>query len=231
MRNRALIFALGLACLATLAAAVPGTAAAVTVRARQIAFARAFVDALHSKNRPRIMAFFHPSVRACVDDRTRPFFDSIVDQQLQGLPSGTFTSATVTHVDKKTNPTLWSFLPSKNFPYPVMPTDRVQIDFTGAPDGYLTDILEVAPSGSSWYLVTACPNADGMRIVRQVQAEAAKQKAKAKKLAASLHGPLLAKVKHLLAEHDHMGAVEAYSTANGVDIATAGAVIDVLENP
>jgi hypothetical protein len=231
IRNRALIFTLSLACLATLAAAVPQTATATTVRDRQIAFARAYVTALHSKDRPRILAFFHPSVRACIDGRTKPFFDSIVDQQLQGLPSGTFTSAAITHVNPKTTPTLWAFLPAKSFPYPIMPTDRIQIDFTGAPGGYLTDILEVAPSGSSWYLVTACPNDEGMRIVRQVQAEGARQKAKAKKLAAALHGPLLAKIKHLLAAHDRMGAAEAYSNATGVDFATAGAVIDVLENP
>lgn len=231
MQNHSLSSAIFLACLIGLAPYGPGTAATVTVKERQITFARAYVAALHSKDRPRILGFFHPKVRTCIDDRTRPFFDSIVDQQLQGLPKGTFTSAAVTHVGPKTDPSLWSFLPAKSFPYPVMPTDRIQIDFTGAPDGYLTDILEVASSGSSWYLVTACPTADGMRIVRKVQAEGAAQKAKAKKLVASLHGPLLAKIKHLLAEHDHMGAVEAYHNATGVDIATSGAVIDVLENP
>jgi hypothetical protein len=207
------------------------SASSASVRDQQIKVAREYVAALQSKDKAKVMEFFHPSVRACVNDRTRPFFDSIVAQQLQGMPGGKPTSITVTPVTHKNSPTLWVFLPAKDFPYPAMPTYNIQVNFDSTPDGLYIDTLEVAPSGASWYLVTACPTAQGMRIVREMLDKGAQQKAKAKKLVAKMPAPLLAQVKGLLARHDRMGAIQAYQKATGADLTTAASVIDVIENP
>jgi hypothetical protein len=218
-----------LGCVLLFGSASP--AAVLTVREQQVAFTKGYVAALQSDDRARILTFFHPAVRACMTEQTRPFVDVIIDQQLQGFPSGKYTTLHITPVTPKMQPSLWAFLPPKQFPYPVMPTHRIQVDFQYAPGGVFMDMLEVAPSGSSWYLVTACPTAAGMKVVRSMLADRAKQQAKAKALIAKLHDPLLSKIKKLIAEHDHFGAIDAYQKGAGVDFATAATVIDLMDSP
>lgn len=202
-----------------------------SVREEQVKFTRGYVAALQSNDPGAVLKFMHPSVRACMNDKNRAFFDFVVAQQLKGFPHGNYSHLTITPVKPKSEPMLWSFVPEKEFPYPVKPTHQIQIDYTSDPNGLFTDIIEVAPSGESWYFVTACPNADGMALIRKMQAQGAAQKAKAKKLAAQLHGPLLEKIKSLLAKHDRFGAIEAYKKSTGTDETTAVTVIDALENP
>jgi hypothetical protein len=201
-----------------------------SVREQQVKMVRGYVAALHSKDKAKIIAFFHPSVRACINDKNRSFLDYIVAQQLDGFPSGNYSKLTITPVLPKSAPTVWTFVPAKGFPYPVLPTYDIQIDFYSQPTTYFSDMLEAAPSGNSWYLVTACPNADGMRFMREMQARQDKQTAQGKKLAAALHGPLLAKIKQLLAKHDRIGAIDAYQKATGSDTPTAASVIDAIEH-
>jgi hypothetical protein len=70
-----------------------------------------------------------------------------------------------------------------------------------------------------------------MKFMLAMQAQAAAQKAKARKLAAKVHEPLLSQIKKLIAAHDSFGAAQAYQKANGGDLATAAAVVDAIENP
>jgi hypothetical protein len=215
-----------LAMLACCAAADPGR----SVRDEQIAFARGYVAALHSKDKARVMSFFHPSVRACLNDKTRSFYDYIVAQQLEGMPSSDYTKITITKVGPKNAPIIWAFVPAKGFPYPVMPTYDIQLDFQSSANDLLTDMLEVAPSGSSWYLVMPCPNAYGLAYMREMQAQDDRQRAKARQLASEVHGALLAQIKQFLAHGDTFGAAKAYQKATGSDLSTAVTVIDVLDN-
>ena len=232
MRLRRVKFALRCAlCLSVLFLGVAASAPVLSVREQQVAFAKAYVAALQSGDRARILTFFHPAVRACMTAQNRPFVDVVIDQQLQGFPQGKYTALHITQVTSKMQPSLWAFLPPKQFPYPVMPTHRIQVDFQYAPGGLFIDMLEVAPSGSSWYLVTACPTAQGMKVVQSILADRAKQRARAEALIAKLHDPLLSKIKKLLAEHDHFGAIDAYQKGTGTDFATAATVIDVMESP
>jgi hypothetical protein len=226
MRRSVTVAACSLALLACCAASTP----APSLRDQQVKLARGYVAALHSKEKARIEDFFHPAVRACINDKTRSFYDYIVAQQLQGMPSSDYSKITITKVGPKNTPIIWAFVPAKGFPYPVMPTYDVQLDFQSAPNDMLTDMLEVAPSGTSWYLVMPCPNAYGLAYMRDMQARSDRQRAKAKQLASAVHGALLAQIKQLLAHDDTFGAAQAYQKATGSDLSTAVTVIDVLNN-
>jgi len=205
--------------------------ASPTIRERQVALAKAYVAALQAKDRTQILTLFHPAVRACMNAGTKPFFDSIVSEQLKGFPSGDYSSIDIKPVKPKSTPSLWVFLPEKSFPYPVKPTYDIQVEWDSTPDGMFFDMLEAAPSGQSWYLVTACPTAEGMRLTKAMLAKKAAQAAKAKALAAKVHGPLLAQIKKLLAERDPLGAAQAYQKATGCDLTTAASVVDAIEYP
>ena len=200
------------------------------VRDEQVVLAKGFVAALHSKDYARVMSFFHPSVRACIDAKTRGFYNSIVAQQLQGMPSSDYTKITITKLGPKYQPIIWAFIPAKGFPFPVMPTYTIQLDFQSPVDGLLTDVLEVAPSGSSWYLVMPCPNAFGLAFMHELQARDDRQQARLKQLASAVHGTLLAQIDKLLLRGDTFGAAKAYQKASGCDFATAAEVIDILDH-
>lgn len=219
------------ACCAALGICVTAAFAdSASVREQQIKMVRGYVAALQSKDKAKIMSFFHPAVRACITAKNRAFFDYLVAQQLDGMPTGKYSRLTITPVLPKSSPSVWAFVPAKGFPYPVLPTYDIQVDFD-TPGNLYSDMLEAAPSGDAWYLVTACPNADGMRVMREMQARGAQQKTKGRKLAAAVHGTLLAKIKLLLANHDRIGAAQAYQKATGADMTTAISVIDAIQNP
>jgi len=207
------------------------SADSVSVKAQQVNFVKDYLSAMQSKNRAAAMNLLHPALRACVTSQTRPFFDSIVTQQMDGFPSGPYSHLHISPVKPKSDPSLWNFVPAKSFPYPVKPTYDVEIGFGNDAVTLFSDLLEVAPSGGSWYWVTACPNSAGMQFMRTLQTQAAAQKAKAKKLAALVHEPLLSQIKELIAAHDTIGAAQAYQKAKGGDLVTAAAIVDAIENP
>jgi hypothetical protein len=150
---------------------------------------------------------------------------------MDGFPSGSYSNLRIGPVKPKSEPSLWNFVPAKSFPYPVKPTYDIEIGFGNDTVTLFSDLLEVAPSGGSWYWVTACPNSAGMQFMHAMQTQAAAQKAKARKLAAKVREPLLSQIKKLIAAHDRFGAAQAYQKANGGDLATAAAVVDAIENP
>jgi hypothetical protein len=217
--------------LAAMALGVGASADAISVKAQQVNFVKDYLSAMQSKDRAAAMKLLHPALRACVTTRTRPFFDSVVTQQMDGFPSGPYSQLHISPVKPKSDPSLWNFVPAKSFPYPVKPTYDIEIGFGNDAVTLFSDLLEVAPSGGSWYWVTACPNAAGMQFMRALQTQAAAQKAKAKKLAAQVHEPLLSQMKKLIAAHDTIGAAQAYQKANGGDLVTAAAVVDAIEHP
>jgi hypothetical protein len=190
-------------------------------------FANDYVAAVQSKNNAKVFALLHPADRSCVNAKSRSFFDYVATQQMTDFPSGKYDKLTVTPEAPKSKPMIWGFVPEKDFPYPVMPTYKVQIDFTTS-TGLFTDLLETAESNGSFYWVTACPTAAGLQFMRTAQEQGARQQARAKKLAAAVHDPLLSKLKALLAAQDKIGAITAYRKATGVDMTTAVNVIDII---
>jgi hypothetical protein len=211
--------------------AIDASADSASVKALQVKFAKDYVSAMQTKDRAAAMKLLHPTLRACVTSRTRPFFDYIVTQQMDGFPSGPYSKLNIGPVKPKSEPSLWNFVPAKSFPYPVKPTYDIEIGFGNDTVTLFSDLLEVAPSGGSWYWVTSCPNAAGMQFFTSMQTQAAAQKAKARKLAAQVREPLLSQIKKLITAHDRFGAAQAYQKANGGDLATAAAVVDAIENP
>jgi hypothetical protein len=191
-------------------------------------FANDYVAAAQSKDHAKVMALLHPTDRACVNANSRAYFDYIVTQQMTDFPTGKYDNVSVTPVSLKTKPIIWGFVPEKEFPYPVMPAYKVQIDFTTS-SGLFTDLLETAKSGDSYYWVTACPTPAGLQFVRTTQEQGARQQARAKRLAAAVRDPLLSKLKALLAAQDKIGAITAYRKATGADMTTAINVIDIIE--
>jgi hypothetical protein len=191
-------------------------------------FANDYVAAVQSKDVSKVMALLHPADRACVNAKSRSYFEYIATQQMTDFPRGKYDKLTVTPEAPKSKPLIWGFVPEKDFPYPVMPTYKVQLDYTNS-TGLFTDLLETAESNGSFYWVTACPTPAGLQFMRTAQEQGAQQQARAKKLAAAVHDPLLSKLKALLAEQDKIGAITAYRKATGVDLTTAVSVIDILE--
>lgn len=225
MMKTPLLTLLLLVALGARATAAPAT----EIRTQQVAFARGYVSALQSKDKARIVGFFHPTVRACMNDKNRIFFDYIVSQQSEGIPSGKYTGITITPKPPKSEPSIWSFVPAKEFPYPVMPTFVIQVDFSPSSGELFSALFEVAPSGTSWYLAMPCPTADGIRYMQKMVAQGESQKAKAKLLASRVHDPLLSQIKKLLANNDKIGAIKAYQKATGADLTTAVMVVDEIE--
>jgi hypothetical protein len=195
-----------------------------------VKFVQAYIAARQSKDATKIVDLFHPSVRACITAQNQPYFNFVVAQELRDVPSGNYTKLTIKPVPPKGPPMIWAFFPAKGFPYAVMPTHTIQMDYDLGPNNSYSNIIEVAPSGGSFYLVTACPNAQGMSFMREFQAQGERQKARAKKLVSKLHDPLLSQIKALLAKHDRIGADKAYEKATGADLTTAETVMDALEN-
>lgn len=201
------------------------------VRDAQVDFVHVYVAARQSKDASRIANLFHPNVRACINDRNRPFFDFVVSQEIHNVPKGDYTKLTITPVAPRGSPLIWAFFPAKGFPYAVMPTHTIQMDYELGPNHSYSNIIEVAPSANSWYMVTACPNALGMQVMRKLQTQGLQQKARAKKLAGELRDPLLSRIKALLAKHDRLQADKAYQKATGADLTTAESVMDAIGNP
>ena len=110
------------------------------------------------------------------------------------MPSSDYSRITITKVGPKNAPIIWAVVPAKGCPSPVKPTNDLQHEVQASADGLLTDMHEVAPSGSSWYLVGPCPNASGLAYMQEMQAQGDRQRAKAKQLASAVHGALLAQI-------------------------------------
>jgi hypothetical protein len=197
-------------------------------RQRVEKFANDYVAALQSKDKAKFIALLHPADRACLNAKSQSYFDYIMAQQMADFPSGKYDKLSVTPLTAKDKPMIWGFVPEKDFPYPVMPAYKVQIDYTTS-SGVFSDLLETAQSGGSYYWVTACPTAAGLQFMRASQEQGARQQARAKKLAAAVRDPLLSKIKALLAKQDKIGAIKAYQKAAGADMTTAVMVIDIIE--
>jgi hypothetical protein len=210
------------------AAGCASSANQLSDRQRVEKFATDYVAAVQSKDTARVMALLHPTDRACVNPKSQAHFDYIVAQQRAGFPSGKYDKLTVSPITPKTKPMIWGFVPEKDFPYPVMPSYKVQIDFTTS-NNLFTDLLETAASGDSYYWVTACPTAAGLQFMRTAQEQGARQQAHFKQLAAAVRDPLLSKIKALLAAQDKIGAIKAYQKATGADVSTAVNVIDIID--
>jgi hypothetical protein len=184
-------------------------------------FVKPWVEALRSKDKARIERFYHPAVRACINPGTQDYFDYMLDQEAASDTRG------VDHITKlaplKSVPA--GLFPEDGFRIPVQPTYEIQVDFD---QGQLMAEY-LAQSDGSWFEVLLCPNEKGMAYFRKQLADGAEQRKKVAQLVAGLKDPLRSELTDLLRREQKMDAIKKYQQAAGVDLTTAVAVINALQ--
>jgi hypothetical protein len=187
----------------------------------QNTFVKPWVEALRSKDKARIERFHHPTVRACFNPGTREYFDYILDQEAHSDTRGT------DHITKlapvKSVPA--GLFPEDGFSIPVQPTYEIQVDFD---QGQLM-VEYLAQSNGSWFEVLLCPNEKGMAYFRKQLADGANQRKKVAELLADVRDPLRSELQDLLRRGQKIDAIKKYQQAAGVDLTTAVAVINALQ--
>jgi len=187
-------------------------------------FVKPWIEALRSNDKAKIEGLIHPAVRACMNDpSTKDFWDYMLNQQtLHSAPAGAYQ---VTKIARMQQPAP-TFLPEDDVKYPLQPSYEVDINF--APNNVIM-IQFLAPSNGSWFDVLPCPNEKGMAFFRKQLAEGAEQKKKAAQLLADLRDPLRSELTDLLRRQQRIDAIKKYQSAAGVDLTTAVAVINALQ--
>jgi hypothetical protein len=203
------------------AAAQPGDAA----RQR---FARDYMAAIRGRDPAKLKALFHPATLACINARTRAYFE---DGFAEELRSGAALQAAyaIEGVRVLKGPSALNLAPG--FAYPTPPTFEIQID-TQTLDHHKASLLRyVAPANGVWLIVDPCPNEDGLKAYLAERAKGDAQRAEAARTVAALPGPLLAELRGLVAQGRWINAVSRYRDATGADQLTALNVVEVLRGP
>ena len=186
-------------------------------------FVKQWVEALRSKDKARLTSFLHPAVRTCMSGAdTRDFLDYTLEHQVHLAPAGDYR---ITKLGPMQGPAP-TFLPEDGFAYPVRPTYEVQIEFE---QNNLVYVQFLAAVNGSWYDVIPCPNEKGMAYFREESVKGAEQKKRAAELLADLKDPLRGELNDLLRQKQKIDAIHKYEAAAGVDLSTAVAVINALE--
>lgn len=184
------------------------------------AFARTFIDALHSKQPARRLEIIHSRSRACITPQNRPYYDWMFTRQEKYAVSGHYR-ATVTPLRQDAP------LPGDSqSAYPVRPTHQMQIDFEPGAYKSASMIVLIAPDGVRWREVLACPSGNVVARARSSAAESAERGQKAQLLVRQMPGPLRAELMDLLKAGRRVDAIRRYAAASGEDIAAARGVID-----
>jgi hypothetical protein len=224
---------IGLLLLAILAAAAPagsqgvsGAPASDAADSGQRQFVQAYMAAVSASDAAALRRLLHPAVLACIDDKTREFFDSMLARDLRARPTAGYRISRVERLRPDGGGGLW---PADMFRYPVAPTRQIQIDFETGPSSSTTLVREIALSKGSWLWVLPCPNAKGVAFFREQQVKGQRQRAQAEQLAAGIGEPLRSEIRQLLAEQRRVEAIKKYREASGLDLTTAVQVIDVIQ--
>jgi hypothetical protein len=186
-------------------------------------FTKNYIAALRSKDPAQVKAFLHPKVRACINDRTKEYFDFLLAHEAELNVNGNYK---VTGVETHTGPAPLFGMPDDGFYYPVQPTHEVQIQFD---QGNTVLIRLLAEDRGSWYEVFPCPTDKGMAFMREQMRERDEQQKKIAQLASELKDPLLAELKDLVKQQRIFDAVKKYQESTGADLTTSRMVVRVLE--
>lgn len=158
-------------------------------------------------NDKALARFLHPQVRACINDRTREYFES--GDLLK--PNGLTPKHRIAKLTPQSGPGNLFFRPEDGFTYPVRPAYELILE-AGQENNQIVQIIRyLAPSGGSWYFVEPCPNEKGMAFFHESLAKAAEQRRQVEVLVAQLKDPLLSELKDLLKQHRKIDAVKSTS--------------------
>lgn len=187
---------------------------------------QSYVAAVRSHDPARVLALFHPKVLACRNDSTHDYFDYLASQNLRQVPLGKYTSS-VSPLPASGPPAI---LPATMFKYPVQPTYQMQLDWNNSPTRSVTVMRNIAAQDGRWFMVEACPSAEGMKFFRDNLARRQQQQAHVQALAAKVKDPLRSQLRALLKQGRKIDAARKYQAATGADLTTAVQVVDILES-
>jgi hypothetical protein len=175
-------------------------------------------------NRALDLHLLHPEVQACWNDRTRPYFDSVLSNR---TAKGTTAPYRITKLAPWQGPGPLLGLPADGFSYPVQPTYELHLRFENSNAEF---VRYLAPEGGKWYMVLPCPNEKGIAYVRDNIAKANAQKERAAQLVAELKDPLRSELLALLRQHQMLNAVKRYQQATGLqDFTLAVMVMNAID--
>ncbi len=198
-----------------------GDAAGDAARRRLV---QQYMDAIRTRDVDALTRLTHSASRACVDDASRPFFDSVLEGDLRHARAvAGYRITRIVPAGALSVPGVSDTL----FREPVAATHEFQVDF-GTAASQTTLIRRIAPVDGAWYIVVPCPTPDGLERFREREVRRREQRAQAEALAAGLKEPLVSELKALLAAGRRLDAVRRYREASGTDLTTAVSVVDVL---
>ena len=183
---------------------------------------RALAESYPNERSSGLTRFLHPQVRACIDGRTREFFE--FGDLLR--PKDLTSRHRITKLTPQSGPGNLFILPEDGFAYPVQPTYELTLE-AGQEDTQIIRFL--APSGGSWYFVEPCPNEKGLAFFRESLIKGAEQKRRAAVLVSELKDPLLSELKDPLRQHQKIVAVKKYRQSTGQDLTLSMMVMDAIE--
>jgi len=187
-----------------------------------------WLKAVRANDNAALTRFLHPQVRACINDRTREFFES--GDLLK--PKGLTPQHRITKLTPQSGPGNLFGLPEDGFAYPVQPAYELILEASQG-DTQITQISQIirylAPSGGSWYFVVPCPNEKGMAFFHESLAQGDEQKRQVAVLVRELKDPLLGELKDLLKQHRKIDAVKKYQQATGQDLTLSVMVMNAIE--
>jgi len=203
----------------------PASARTPDVAAQQ--FAKTFVAAIRSHDPAKIRALQHPAIRACVNDRTRAYFEWGVANELQ---TGAMTAGPykVSRFGQLSGPASLGFLPPGAFTYPVKPTHEIQIDTQSREHQQVLLVRELAQVNGAWFIVEPCPNAAGLKFFAEQKALGDQQRSESERLLAAMPASLRRELSAMLAQGQTIGAAHRYQASSGVDLATAVGVVELM---
>jgi hypothetical protein len=207
--------------------AAPYAASAQSADREQQQFADAWMAAIKSQDVAKVKALFHPATLACIDDSNRDFFDSNFKEELWD-GTGLSTSYHIESVNPLPRPAPMGAFPEEGFAYPVEPTHQLQIEAETKDHRTMTILRFLAESNGRWYMVIPCPNAKGLTLFAQQQAETERQMVEGAALAAGMPESLRAEIEQLLTQGRWFDATDRYREAAGTDPRTAVKVINAM---
>ena len=195
-----------------------GVQAADDAASIRTTFVEPWLAALRSDDPGGLTRFLHPSVQACLNERTREFFESGTLLR----PNDAKAPYKVTRLVEWTEPGPLFGLPEEGFEYPVSPTYEVHLE---SATGETEVVRYLAESDGTWYLSAPCPNEKGVAMVRQKQAEARAQAERAFRLANQLKEPLRSELLYLVSKQRTAEAARKYQQATGLDDVTVAMMV------
>jgi hypothetical protein len=218
----------GAAVLIALQAA--GPASAQPGDAAQTRFAQTYMAAIRSQDPAKVRALQHPASRACLNEKTRGYFEWGFANELAtgAMTAGPFRVSRFGPVGAQTP---LGFLPPGAFTYPVRPTHEMQIDTQSREHQQVLLVRELARVNGTWFLVDPCPNAAGLKFFAEQKALGDRQRAESLRLVAAMPEPLRRELGGLVAQGQTIGAAHRYQAATGADLTTAVGVVEQLREP